>query len=81
MADLYTYPKLQEILPIDKIPNVLLGIEDLANILTDKLFYKNYYSSVSPSKHSGFHKLTLNIVFFLKLSLITSVLNSIFIIV
>ena len=59
MADLYTYPKLQEILPIDKIPNFLLGIEDLANILTDKLFYKNYYSSVSSSKHSGFHKLTL----------------------
>ncbi len=55
----YSYPQLVDILPLDKIPDSLQGIENLVTKLTEKLFYKSFYSTVSQSGHSGFYSLTI----------------------
>jgi hypothetical protein len=57
--EIYSYPQLVEILPLEKIPNSLQGIEDLVVKITEKLFYKSFYSSISQSGHSGFYSLTI----------------------
>lgn len=53
------YPRVSDILPLDKIPNELEGLRDALTDLFDDLYVKDLFVSVSADGSSGYYSLSI----------------------
>lgn len=53
------YPEVSNLIPIEKVPESLGFLNSALNAIFDKLYYKDFTVSTSPSKHFGVYNLTI----------------------
>ncbi|WP_294298126.1 hypothetical protein [uncultured Chryseobacterium sp.] len=58
MPNIY-YPKISDLITLDKIPESLGFVQNISQLLFNKIYYKDYQVSSSPLGDNAFHSLSI----------------------